>query len=805
MAQINNAILQATESWRKAGFICAPYCGNDREDAKRFRKQFESAIDGENFNKGAWTGGDVLMGTHEGGSLNPAAGNAAAIASKNQLAMVRSKQVLAIFTKHCLNETHAARVRGFRASARPAEDAWRDFVATECGGVTPETLEEGIKAECREATILGTTGFQVGSIPQFTNWLEAKNNEITDATHRLSEHELAVILLGAISKTGQGSISHEARQEYIRAPADRLFQQPNAGGGNPGDPPAGARSLSNVQTAFAAMWDAAVHDLAIHPRPKGKRQGGAGNSTRVDGHETEVYFEANAATDGELFTLDPATGAIARGASARNVHSAFDIFLEHDHSVEELRDVFEAAMSSSPQGTMTREKICFRCFGIGHTENEDSRAGTKGCSSPKRTPGRDIAAYLLLISALAARQGAGGRRIPTDAMPSPSANAAAGDRPRRRSPETKPRGRAGWWRKTTQAARSAEEDETEEDGGEASADALTIDGGLSAKVAKPPDLARSDPFASTVEDEADWIEPYDAAEAETIPRTHAQLPWLFRAALGAAKQWLVFVLWLWASPAMLIISSLRGSDALVAPSPVPLSSRIFMPSTHSRQLLALRPSQIAEETYWRARGYSVEYALNATAAWEPSTLGGRLTIDSGASIHCGGDPNDVTEPDGTIPKIKIRDASGCLQPVTLSGASTQIVKTRQSGFRESMRLKHWVYSPGLRTRLFSVERAFADDGIRSDFNHLKRLTLKSGSIVPFMETERKYQIIARPLRRSPVPVASHTELALSAMDDFAKSMQEHARLGHFSHNRVGSKIGWQSKGHGRDALCAMHA
>ena len=213
----------------------------------------------------------------------------------------------------------------------------------------------------------------MGSIPQFTNWLEAKNNEITDATHRLSEHELAVILLGAISKTGQGSISHEARQEYIRAPADRLFQQPNAGGGNPGDPPAGARSLSNVQTAFAAMWDAAVHDLAIHPRPKGKRQGGAGNSTRVDGHETEVYFEANAATDGELFTLDPATGAIARGASARNAHSAFDIFLEHDHSVEELRDVFEAAMSSNPQGTMTREKICFCAPGSWWPPHSDRR------------------------------------------------------------------------------------------------------------------------------------------------------------------------------------------------------------------------------------------------------------------------------------------------------------------------------------------------------------------------------------------------------------------------------------------------
>lgn len=204
MAQLNNALLQTTESWRKAGFSCAPYAGNDREDAKRFAKQFMNAIDSETYNKGDWTGGDVLLGTHEGGTLNPAAGNAAAIASKNKLALVRSKQVLAIFAKHCLNETHAERVRSFRTSAHPAEDAWRDFLATECGGATPETLEESIKAECREATILGTTGFQVGSIPHFTNWLQAKNNEITDQTHRLSEHELAVILLGAISKTGQG-------------------------------------------------------------------------------------------------------------------------------------------------------------------------------------------------------------------------------------------------------------------------------------------------------------------------------------------------------------------------------------------------------------------------------------------------------------------------------------------------------------------------------------------------------------------------------------------------------------------------
>ena len=37
------------------------------EDAKRFRTQFENAIDCENYNKGQWSGGDVLMGNHEGG------------------------------------------------------------------------------------------------------------------------------------------------------------------------------------------------------------------------------------------------------------------------------------------------------------------------------------------------------------------------------------------------------------------------------------------------------------------------------------------------------------------------------------------------------------------------------------------------------------------------------------------------------------------------------------------------------------------------------------------------------------------
>jgi len=66
-------------------------------------------------------------------------------------------------------------------------------------------------------------------------------------------------------------------------------------------------------------------------------------------------------------------------------------------------------------------------------------------------------------------------------------------------------------------------------------------------------------------DAADWVEPYDAAEAATVPLTHARLPWPLRMAINAAKQWLVLVLWLWASPAMLVISSLRGAAGLRVP------------------------------------------------------------------------------------------------------------------------------------------------------------------------------------------------------------------------------------------------
>ena len=43
----SSAQLEATEAWRKAGFLVRPYHGHDEEDAKRFHKEILMALDGE--------------------------------------------------------------------------------------------------------------------------------------------------------------------------------------------------------------------------------------------------------------------------------------------------------------------------------------------------------------------------------------------------------------------------------------------------------------------------------------------------------------------------------------------------------------------------------------------------------------------------------------------------------------------------------------------------------------------------------------------------------------------------------------
>ena len=93
--------LEASEAWRKAGFLVRPFHGHDEEDAKRFQpsthKQILMALDGEMINVSAginYTMGDVARGDDTGGSNNPAMGAAATVATINRAHAVRARHVL---------------------------------------------------------------------------------------------------------------------------------------------------------------------------------------------------------------------------------------------------------------------------------------------------------------------------------------------------------------------------------------------------------------------------------------------------------------------------------------------------------------------------------------------------------------------------------------------------------------------------------------------------------------------------------------------------------------------------------------
>ena len=85
--------LEASEAWRKAGFLVRPFHGHDEEDAKRFHQQILMALDGEMLSVSSginYTMGDVARGDDTGGSNNPAVGAAATVATINRAHAVRA-------------------------------------------------------------------------------------------------------------------------------------------------------------------------------------------------------------------------------------------------------------------------------------------------------------------------------------------------------------------------------------------------------------------------------------------------------------------------------------------------------------------------------------------------------------------------------------------------------------------------------------------------------------------------------------------------------------------------------------------
>ena len=138
--------------------------------------------------------------------------------------------------------------------------------------------------------------------------------------------------------------------------------------------------------------------------------------------------------------------------------------------------------------------------------------------------------------------------------------------------------------------------------------------------------------------------------------------------------------------------------------------------------------------------------------------------------------------------LQIRVANGALCQADKVGPSTQIVKTRQSGFKERMVLKKVLYSSCApkTTRLYSVRQGFEKDGIRAEFNGINRLVLHTTSrrrvSIPFATHEKKYLVHAKP-----ADTRSFTDLALKAIAYEATELDalRHARYAHFSHVRTG--------------------
>ena len=209
MASIRSDV-EVSDPWRKAGFDCKPYNGEGQEEAKRFAKHILDAADGKEYSSqagaGPWTAGDVFRGDHEGGINNPiVAPQAATRANKQRARDTRNKQTMTYFLKHILVETLKDFYRtSFAADPKGALD---HFIANEAGGETAEPKIQDIKAQMQGATIIGVAGYRLGSIHSFAMHLTALNGTITDANERVSEHDIAVMVLDKISKASVGGIS----------------------------------------------------------------------------------------------------------------------------------------------------------------------------------------------------------------------------------------------------------------------------------------------------------------------------------------------------------------------------------------------------------------------------------------------------------------------------------------------------------------------------------------------------------------------------------------------------------------------
>ena len=164
---------------------------------------------------------EVLNHMHPGGTdpAAPVPAGAAAIAKS----LKRKRKTAALVLKYAAPEATNPALRALlRTAGDDGEAMWDLYQATEIGAQA-ESSAETIKTEMRNASILGTVGFMRGSVSAFAQWLYMQNGRIEPITARLNGHELSVIMLQALSKTGAAGIATDALKEFNAPVGSRLY------------------------------------------------------------------------------------------------------------------------------------------------------------------------------------------------------------------------------------------------------------------------------------------------------------------------------------------------------------------------------------------------------------------------------------------------------------------------------------------------------------------------------------------------------------------------------------------------------
>ena len=246
------------------------------------------------------------------------------------------------------------------------------------------------------------------------------------------------------------------------------------------------------------------------------------------------------------------------------------------------------------------------------------------------------------------------------------------------------------------------------------------------------------------------------------------------------------VLSVWASPVLYVMHAQPVATAATAAAAA--GPAVFTMSRGGRA----SPQEIVEDAVWCGKGYEIFNLCNADTDTRVADISlaaddgpNYWTNDSGAMRHSSGDAADATHDIEHMPKVRVRVANGTLHPVASRSKSLQVMKTRQSGYEETVELSGLLCTPALRSngrpiRLFASIYAFYHDGIQTEFNNTNVMTLPNGHKVQMIvdPLECKARVAARP--------AKHRAASVNTTDAvFDDESINHARLVHFGNNRTG--------------------